>query len=402
MRRIGVLSLGNFFAAAHFFLIIYILAPYLATLMPAAVSGLAISLGAIFTLSVFPILPRFVRRYGPKRLGILLAIGEMLFLVGLAANPTPLLAVLLAALACANSPFIAYQLDLLLEATVTDESATGRFRTAFLTAGNCALVLAPIITSFLLDDSERYDLVFLVAAFTLVPFIYVMHRGHFPVSAAPPRTDMREACLCVMRDSDLRAIAFASLVLQIFFHLAPLYIPLYLHTVLEIPWSQLGWMFAVMLVPFVLLEYPAGWLADTRLGDRRLLAAGFVIMGLSFASIGFITGATSLGAIVTVLVLSRIGAALVEAMVESHFFRRVSAEDASTVSAFRMLRPAGALLAPIIGSILLSVGSYTTFFAVTGVGILLFGFWSARLIIDARSEPSMLCLVFGACHRGRA
>lgn len=402
MRRIGVLSLGNFFAAAHFFLIIYILAPYLATLMPAAVSGLAISLGAVITLSLFPLVPRYVRLYGPKKLGIFLAIGEMFFLVALAANPMPLLAVLLAALACANSPFIAYQLDLLLEGAVTDENATGRFRTAFLTAGNFALVLAPVVTAFLLDDSERYSLVFLVAALTLVPFIFVMSRGHFPVSALPPRTDVREACLCVMRDKDLRAIAFANLVLQIFFHLAPLYIPLYLHTVLGIPWSQLGWMFAVMLIPFILLEYPAGWLADTKLGDRRLLAAGFVIMGLSFAATGFVTDATSLGAIVAVLVLSRIGAALVEAMVESHFFRRVSAEDANTVSAFRMLRPTGALLAPIIGSILLSVGSYLSFFAITGAGILLFGLWSARLITDPRSEPSMLCLLFGACHRGRA
>jgi len=402
MRRIAVLSLGNFFSAAHFFLIIYILAPYLATLMPAAVSGLAVSLGAVVTLTVFPLLPRLVRKYGPQKLGILLAVLEMVVLLGLAANPTPLLAVLLAALACATSPFIAYQLDLLLEATVTDEGSTGRMRTAFLTAGNIALVLAPIITGMLLDEEGQYSFVFLVAALTLVPFILVLMRGRFPGTVAPKRTSVKEACLCIARDKDLRAIALAGGVLQIFFHIAPLYIPLYLHTALGIPWSELGWMFAVMLLPFVFLEYPAGWLADTRLGDRRLLAAGFVVMGLAVVATGFITEVTPLGAIVLVLVLSRIGAALVEAMVESHFFRRVSADDADTVSAFRMLRPLGALLAPVIGSILLSVASYTTFFAVTGVGILLFGLWSARMISDPRSEPSMLCLLFGVCHRGRA
>lgn len=402
MRRIAVLSLGNFFSAAHFFLIIYILAPYLATLMPAAVSGLAISLGAVVTLTLFPTLPRLVRKYGPRRLGIILAALEALILLALAFNPTPLLAVLLAALACAVSPFIAYQLDLLLEATVTDEGSTGRYRTAFLTAANVALVLAPIITGFLLDDSERYDLVFLVAALTLLPFIYVMVRGKFPVSVLPQKTNVKEACLCIIRDKDLRAIAIAGGVLQIFFHIAPLYIPLYLHTALGIPWSELGWMFAVMLIPFVLLEYPAGWLADTKIGDRRLLAAGFVIMGLALAATGLITQSTPLVAIVVVLVLSRTGAALVEAMVESHFFRRVSAEDANTVSIFRMLRPLGALIAPVVGSIILSVASYTTFFAITGVGILLVGFWSALMIHDPRSEPSMLCLVFGACHRGRA
>src|SRR3989344_4944993 len=224
MRRIAVLSIGNFFSAAHFFLIIYILAPYLATLMPAAVSGLAVSLGAVVTLIVFPTLPRLVRKYGPQKLGIFLAVLEMLILLALAANPTPLLAVLLAALACAVSP---------------------------------------IIVGILLDDEERYGLVFLVAALTLVPFILVLMRGKFPATISPKRTSVKEACLCIARDSDLRAIAIAGAVLQTFFHIAPLYIPLYLHTALGIPWSELGWMFAVMLLPFVFLEYPAGWLADT-------------------------------------------------------------------------------------------------------------------------------------------
>src|SRR3989338_9677903 len=199
MRRIAVLSIGNFFSAAHFFLIIYILAPYLATLMPAAVSGLAVSLGAVVTLIVFPTLPRLVRKYGPQKLGIFLAVLEMLILLALAANPTPLLAVLLAALACAVSPFIAYQLDLLLEATVTDEGSTGRMRTAFLTAGNIALVLAPIIVGILLDDEERYGLVFLVAALTLVPFILVLMRGKFPATISPKRTSVNEACFCFFR-----------------------------------------------------------------------------------------------------------------------------------------------------------------------------------------------------------
>lgn len=403
MRRIAVLSLGNFFSAAHFFLIIYILAPYLATFMPAAVSGLVVSLGAVVTLSIYPLMPKLVAKYGPQKLVIALSLLEIVLLLALAFDPMPLLAVLLAALACANSPFIGYQQDLLLEASVTDETLTGRVRTAFLTAGNIALVLAPIVTGFLLDDSDRYGLVFLAAALTLVPFVLLMSLKPLPCpESLPTRTNVRGACLCIIRDQDLRGIALAAAVLQIFFHLAPLYIPLYLHTVLGIPWSELGWIFAVMLVPFVLLEFPAGWLADTKLGDKRILIAGFVIMGLALAATGLITSATPFASIVVLLVLSRTGAALVEAMVEGHFFRRVSVNDTNTVSVFRMMRPGGALVAPIIGSVLLSVTDYTTFFAITGAGILVVGLWSARMLRDPRSEGGMLCLIFGACHRGRA
>jgi MFS family permease len=403
MRRVAVLSLGNFFAAGHFFLIIYILAPYLATLMPAAASGLAIALGAVITLSIFPSMPRLVRKYGPRKLGITLASLEILLLLGLASGPGALMAVLLAAMVCSIPPLIGYQQDLLLEAAVQDGSLIGRVRAAFLTSGNIALVLAPIVTSLLLDDSESYWLVFLVAALTLIPFILMMAHDSMPkLSITPEQTDVRSTCLCIIKDRDLRAVALANATLQLFFHLAPLYIPLYLHTELGIPWNELGWIFALMLIPFVLLEYPAGWLADTKLGDKRILAAGFVITALSFAAIGLIDVSTPIIAIAVVLMLTRVGAALIEAMVEGHFFRRISLADASTVSVFRMMRPCGALLAPILGTILLTVGDYSAFFTIMGMCILLFGLLAARSIKDPRPRVHTGELGSGSSHRGRA
>lgn len=384
MRSIAVLSLGNFFSAAYFFLIIFILAPYLATLLPAAVVGLAIALGAIVTLVIFPFLPGLVRRFGPQKISIALALIEIMLLLGLATGPGALLAVIFSAFAMALAPFSAYQLDLMLEAVVTDEGSAGRIRTLFLSFAGIALVLAPLVAGLLLGETNRYWLVFLAAALVLVPFVFIMARHDLPLPAPPKRTNLRDACLCVLADRDLRAVMLGYLTLQLFFHLAPLYIPLYLHIELGIPWSELGWMFAVMLIPFVVLEYPAGWLADTNLGDKRILAAGFVITGISFAALGLVTISTPLFAILAVLVLSRVGAALVEAMTEGHFFRRVSSEDANTVSLFRMLRPTGALLAPIVGGLLLAVADYSALFAITGLIILLFGLVSARGIRDSR------------------
>lgn len=385
MQRILVLSLGNFFAAGQFFLVLYIIAPYLAMSVPAAMSGLAISLGAVITLSLFPSLPRFVHRYGPQKLAVAFGTLELVMLLGLAAYPGPVLAVLLVAFACATAPFIAYQLDLLLEGTVEDETQTGRVRTLFLTAANIALVLSPIATGYLLADSERYGLVFLVAAACLLPFIGIMAFARF-AQTAPPETqhDLLDASRCLMGDRDLCAVAVSHGVLQFFFHIVPLYIPLYLHTVLGFPWSDLGWMFAVMLIPFVVLEYPVGWLADTRFGDRRIMAAGFVIAGLSLAAIGFITAETPLGPILAILILTRIGGALVEATTEGHFFRRVGAYDTQSVSLFRMLRPLGALTAPVIATLLLLTGNYLFFFAVTGFAVFLAGFVAALTIQDTR------------------
>ncbi|KND49346.1 MAG: hypothetical protein AB203_03025 [Parcubacteria bacterium C7867-008] len=386
MQARRILSLSNFFAAAHFFLIIYILTPYLATFMPEESTGLVVSLGALVTLGIFPFIPKLVAQHGPQRLVIFFALVEMCILLWLALTPTVVGAVLLAALACAVSPLLVYQLDILLEATVESEDETGRVRTAFITAGNLMLVIAPLIIGLLLDGDAHYDRVFLVASFSLIPVILLMFLRKLPSKRILGIHNVTEACACIAKDKDLRAVAIAMGILQLFFHLAPLYIPLYLHTVLGIPWSELGWIFAIMLIPFVLIEYPAGVLADTRFGDRILLIVGFICTGISFALVGFITAETSILIILGILLLTRIGAALVEAMVEGHFFRRVSEQDTNTVSVFRMTRPVGALVAPLVGTIILMISNFTVFFIVSGIFIAIGGVLAANSIQGLRPK----------------
>ena len=90
--------------------------------------------------------------------------------------------------------------------------------------------------------------------------------------------------------------------------------------------------------------------------------------------------------ILALLVLTRTGAALSEAMIEGHFFRRVTERDANTVSVFRMMRPGGALIAPIIGSLLLVFGSYSIMFVVMGLAIAVFGTLSTLAMRDIRYD----------------
>lgn len=379
-----VLSIGNFFGAAHFFFIIYIVAPYLALFMPASRAGLVISLGAAITLLAFPFMPRFVQRFGPRRILIALAFTQAVLLFVLALAPSMLFAIICVALTCGISPLIGYQFDLLLEAATTAESSTGRVRTLFLLSGNVALIIVPLVIGLLLDGSEEYWRVFLMATLTLAPMIALFLLERIPEGQPPHLSQMRATCACLWSDPDLRAAALGNAVLQFFFHLAPLYIPLYLHTVLGFPWSDLGWIFAVMLLPFVFMQYPAGYIADRWLGDKELLIAGFVITGTAFAFVGFITPATPLIAIAGILFLTRVGAALAEAMIEGHFFRSVSEQDASTISLFRMMRPMGALIAPIFASLLLLSGNYLAFFMLSGVLVAALGIMVTIPLKDVR------------------
>lgn len=384
MQPRTILSIANFFGAGHFFLVIYVIAPYLALFMPVAQTGLVISGGALITLASFPFMPRLVRKYGAKHLAIALAFMQAVTISLLALSPGVVIAVLCITIVSAAAPLLAYQLDLLLETATTEEAETGRIRTLFLTAGSAALILSPLLIGFLLNGTEAYWRVFLAASLSLTPFITLLIMEKLPRAEPPQLAAVKATCLCLWSNPDLRAASLGNGVLQFFFHLAPLYIPLYLHTVLGFPWSDLGWIFAVMLLPFALLEYPAGWVADHWLGDKELLIAGFIITGIAFAAVGFISVATPLAVIALILFLTRVGAALIEAMTESHFFRRVNDRDANTISVFRMMRPVGALIAPLFASVLLISGNYLFFFMVSGALIVAFGIMATIPLRDVR------------------
>lgn len=380
MRPRSILALSNFFAVAHFYLIVYIITPYLATMITAESAALSVALGAIITLSVFPYLPRMVVRHGPQRMATVFAALECIALLLLAAHPPALVAVVLIAIACGLPPFILYQLDLLLEACVEDEGTTGRVRTSFITSGNVALIFTPLLLVLLLGDTDHYALVFMAAAISIIPFILLMFARSLPQIQPPTLRSIRTTGVALLSDKDERAVALSNLLLQIFYRIVSLYAPLYLHTTLGIPWSSLGWMLAVAFIPLALFEYPAGMLADTKFGDRGLLAVGYVIAGISLACLALVHAGTSNVVLLLVLIGIYTGAAFIESMTESHFFRRVSAADAEAVSIFRMMRPLGALVAPIIGTLLLSAATYGDVFVISGFGILIAGVWCSNVL----------------------
>lgn len=384
MRPRTVIFIGNFFFSLFIALITYILLPYLSSFMPSAYTGLVISGGALVAVILFPFMPKLVERYGAQRLALVFAILEMFTLLALSTVPGPLAGILLIAIAIALQPLIAYELDILLETTVAEEGVTGRVRAIFLTAWNIAALAAPLLVGALLASSDTYGNIFFAAAVALSPFIALLTTRHLPKGIPPKLSNMRNTLICIMRDRDLAAVTFGHLLLYMFFVWAPFYTPIYLHTELGIPWSDLGWVFSIMLLPYILIQYPAGLLADRVFGDKELMFAGFILAGVSFAAVGLFTASTPLIVIISVLFVSRIGAALIEGMTEGHFFRRMSEKDVNAISVFRGIWPITELTAPIIGSAILIFGSFELFFILTGGFIALAGAVSTLLIKDFR------------------
>lgn len=377
-----ILFVGNFFFSMFTALTTYIMLPYLSVFMPEAYTGLVIAAGALVALWFFQFLPRLVARYGAQQLALVFAILEMVAFFALAAVPGAIAGTFLVALTISIQPFLYYEFDLLIEATVSEEGTTGRVRTFFLTAWNIGALSAPLLMGALLAGGNAYGRVFLAGGVALVPFIVLFAAQRLPRGAAPKISRLGDTFSCLIHDRNLAAVTFGHLVLYLFYTWAPLYVPIYLHNVLAIPWSSLGFIFSIMLLPYVLVEYPAGWIADKFIGDKELMFAGFLIAGTALASVGFLNATSSIILIACVLVASRIGAALAESMTEGHFFRSVSEQDVNSISIFRGVWPVANLIAPIIGSLLLFYGNYQWFFMITGGFVVLAGTVATFFIKD--------------------
>lgn len=373
LRRMFTLALANTASSLHFYLLAYITSSYLAHYLPSAQLGLVYSGSAVIMILGFIVLPHVLNRLSVRRVALLLALADLVTLLLLIGGVGATGAILLVALQGALAPLIAYTLDLFLENATVDEGTTGHMRGLFLTAGNIALVSSPILIGLTLGSGNAYGHVFIAAAISLVVFIGIITtRQRFLADEKITRvSSLLETLSGLIRKSEVRSVLIANTFLQSFYIWAPVYVPLYLHQTLGFSWGTLGPIFALMLLPFLLVELPMGFLEDRIRGARLIMASGFVIAGLSLAAFAFVTASTPLLVITIILVLTRLGAALIEITAETSFFRDVGGQDAESVSFFRMTRPVGMLIGPLVGSAFLMFTSLQLLFVPLGLLTLL-------------------------------
>jgi MFS family permease len=357
MRRILTLAFANTAASLHYYLIAYVASSYLGLFLPDAQNGLVFSVSALFMILGFAVTPFLLVRFSVRRIAFLLAAADLATLLLLTMSPSAPLAISLIALQGALAPLIAYTLDLLLENATLNENETGAMRGLFLTAGNVALVGAPLLAGVILDQTEHYAHLFFAAAVALAIFmgLLITRKRHLADLQLAKAASLAETLRCILADRETRSVIVANTMLQCFFIWEPVYIPLYLHLSLGMPWDVLGPLFALMLVPYLLIELPMGFLEDRFRGGRLVMTLGFVVLAVSLAAFALVGTGTHLLVIAAILVAMSVGAALIEITAQTSFFRNVGGKDAETVSFFRMTRPLGMLVGPVIGSFLLGL-----------------------------------------------
>jgi MFS family permease len=184
------------------------------------------------------------------------------------------------------------------------------------------------------------------------------------------------------RNKHLSKIYVINFILKFFYAWMIIYTPIYLHQYVGFSWSQIGIIFSIMLLPFIILDFPLGKLSD-RIGEKKMLIVGFSIISLFTMAIPLFHQPL-LWLWAGILFLTRIGAATIEVMSETYFFKSVDEEHADTISFFRNTMSLSFVIAPLVAiPVLLFVPSFEYLFFILG-GIMLAGLLISLRLRDVK------------------
>lgn len=276
--------------------------------------------------------------------------------------------------------------DVILESYSTDVMS-GRIRGLNSTILNAGFLIGPFIAMTILDrfnfqsvflfQSALVFLIFLIAFFNLRK---VNHRFK-------PVVTVNDLLRKILKRKNILRIYYISFLLDVFIFVMIVYMPIYLRH-LGMGWEKIGIIFTIMLLPFVLFQYPAGQLADKKMGEKELIIFSLFIMGISVFSIYFVSS-TSLYIWSAVLFITRIGAALLEILRDSYFYKRIDGADVDIINFFRTARPVGFLAASALSAIMLLFLPLNYIFILLAI-IIFTGFYPALTLKDNLSEEEVM------------
>jgi MFS family permease len=328
--------------------------------------GLIYMAGAALSIFTFLITPSLIRSMGNYKTIFFVICAEIAVFIGLITSTSPIVLSILFIIQFATSSLIGFCLDVFLEGYTAGQNV-GTVRGVYMTTINCAWLIGPIIGTTLINGTDNYRNTYIASLAILFPLLYLVYRNfnrfHDPNYAHPSPWQLIKV---VFVDKNLTKIFYANLVLQVFYSWMVVYSPIYLNKNIGFSWEEIGIILVIMLLPFPLIEYPLGRLADNKYGEKRIMAIGFLIISTATAFLSFIS-IKILFIWALSLFITRVGAAMVEIMLETYIYKSTTVKDITIISSFRLIRPVSFFFSSLIMIIGLMFFDYRSMFSVLGL-----------------------------------
>lgn len=367
----------------HLFIVQYINSSFMGQFLGSDSIGPLFIIGSSFTVFVFLFISRVLRKVGNYRITMLLLGLNFFAVLGMAFANSFLFALPFFLVHITTLPLILFNLDVFLEKLIgNSEGSTGSKRGLLLAMVSFIGATTPLLSGHVVDDNG-FSLAYILSAIALFP-IFMILVFHFRDFQDPKYTEIKlfKAIRSFWVQESIRYVFCAHLLLRIFFCFMVIYTPLYLSTQIGLSWSSIGLIIFVGNLAFVFFEYPIGYLADRYIGEREMMALGFLILAISSSWLATITTTVVLPWMIAMF-LTRFGASFIEVTTESYFFKQTKSSDAQIISFFRLTRPLSYVIGALLGSISLLYLPFNLIFVVMGLTMTL-GIMCALTIVDTK------------------
>lgn len=321
---------------------------------------------AVFVLLLY--FHKIVRSFGKIRVFLMIQFLKILILSALSIVPAQFPGAVLILGYMVFSYMTWVEMDSILE-TFSIDRMSGRIRGVYLFFSNLGYFSGPFIATRLLGDFGFFSVFIFTMILSMMLFVFTLIKFRNIKEEIREFPAPRKLFKKVFANKDVFNIYLVSIALEIFFALAVVYLPLHLLS-LGLDWSQVGVVIAFSMIPFLVLQYPAGLLADKKLGEKELLFIATVLTGISAMMIYFIDS-SSVVFWSLIMLLIRIGPAIMEILRDSYFYKKIDGTDLDMIDFFRTAGPVGIISGTLIATFSLLFFPMKMIFLLSGLLIML-------------------------------
>lgn len=363
-KKIRLVSFISFLYGFSQAILVYVLSSYFKLASGTENVGLFYFISYAVVLIALLNLHKIVKALGKSNVLLFSLVAKIIAIVFLTILPSNYLSILILMAYIILGVLEWVAMDIILE-SFSEDNLSGRIRGIHLTLLNAGFLIGPFLSTKILDVynfSGIFIFLFILNSISLVMALIGLRGVNHQFKQ---KEKVRDLLRRVFQKKDIMRIFSISFALEFFYALMVIYTPLYLRD-LGVSWSQIGIVFTFMLVPFVILQYPAGILADKKVGEKEMLIISLILMAVSTAVIYFIESrAVWIWAVI--LFATRIGAALVEILRDSYFYKRIDGGDVDIINFFRTAIPVAYIAATLFSFFFLTIFSVKIVFILVAV-----------------------------------
>jgi len=376
-----IIYLAGFLFSISIALTSYINSSFLKEFVSEYYIGVAYIIASLITILGMLEIQKVLTRIGNRKTTLIFSFLSFLSLLLLAFTHNSFIAIVSFIIFFTTSNLIIATLDMFVE-DFSKNSSTGKLRGIYLTIINISWVIAQSISGSIITQSSYKGLYLFSALFMFLVCIIFIIKLHDFIDPKYTKIPVIKTVKSFIKNKNISKIYILSFILRFFFVWMIIYTPIYLHEYLGFGWEKIGLIFTIMLLPFVILTYPLGKLSD-KIGEKKMLIIGFLTISFFTLLIPFIKS-SDFWIWAGILFATRVGAATIEIMSESYFFKCVDKEDANIIGFFRNTSPLSFIIAPLVAiPILFHTPSFSYIFYILGA-LLLFGLFITLRLKDVK------------------